>query len=246
VTATQSGPGVPKPPRAGALLGRGGSAARAPGAVAAVAPSAGRVAGRGRQWQRNRLLLGLLVMLLGGAVTMWAVTANTHTERVLVVARDVRVGSQLTVDDLQGADLSAGSAVSSVPVSRADSVLGRVALVNLSRGSLLSAAQVGSGSALAAGQLLVPLSLKPGQLPALGLAPGQLVLVVPTPSADASGRPSAVAEPVQATVVDTGAVDPSTGATVVDVRVAQAAAVALARAAASGNVTVVLLPGSGS
>jgi len=192
------------------------------------------------------MLLAVLVVVLGGLVSMWAVSSYAHRDRVLVIAQDVAVGHAITVDDLAGADLTVDPRVAAFRVEQQDQVIGKVALVNLAKGTLVNPSQVGQSQLLTAGQVLVPLQLKPGQLPAVGLAPGQVVLLVATP-ADTAQAGSAVggADPIKASVAESGVPDPSTGMTVVDVRVPQDAGAPLARMAAGGNVTVVVLPPGG-
>ena len=59
-----------------------------------------------------------------------------------------------------------------------------------------------------------------------------------------AGQALSQAQPVRASVVSTGEPDPATGDVVVDLRVPDADAVALAREAATGAMTLVLLPGA--
>ena len=199
------------------------------------------------------MLLAVLVVALGGLMSMWAVSSYAHRDRVLVISADVAVGQRITADDLTGADLTLDPRVSAFTVAQQGEVIGQVALVDLARGTLVNPSQVGASPLLTAGQVLVPLQLKPGQLPAVGVAPGQLVWLVDTPvdtgqgaqaGAQPSAQPSAV-DPIEATVAESGDPDPATLVTVVDVRVPQDQGVSLARMAASGNVTVVLLPAGG-
>jgi len=176
-------------------------------------------------------------------LSMWAVSSYSHRDRVLVIARNVPVGHMITVDDLAGADLTVDPRVAAFTVERQGEVIGKVALVDLAKGTLVNPSQVGQSQALTAGQVLVPLQLKPGQLPSVGVAPGQRVLLVATPADTAQPAPaSGGADPIEATVAESGVPDPSTGVTVVDVRVPQDVGASLARMAAGGNVTVVVLP----
>ena len=209
------------------------------------APPAVRAAAAPRQWKPRQVLLAVLVVVLGGLVSMWAVSSYAHRERVLVIAQNVAVGHKITVDDLAGADLTVDPRVAAFTVGQQDQVIGQVALVDLAKGTLVNPSQVGQSPLLTSGQVLVPLQLKPGQLPAVGLAPGQRVLLVATAADTAQGAATGGgADPIEASVAESGVPDPSTGVTVVDVRVPQDAGVLLARMAA-GNVTVVVLPPGG-
>jgi len=192
------------------------------------------------------VLVAVLVVVLGGLMSMWAVSSYAHRDRVLVIAQNVPVGQTITAADLAGADLSVDPRVAAFTVDQQGEVIGKVALVDLAKGTLVNPSQVGQSQQLSAGQVLVGLQLKPGQLPAVGVAPGQRVLLVATPVDTASATPAGGAPgPIEASVAESGVPDPSTGVTVVDVRVPQGAGVSLARMAAGGNVTVVVLPTGG-
>jgi hypothetical protein len=209
-------------------------------------PPVVRVAAAPRQWKPRQVLLAVLVVALGGLVSMWAVSSYAHRDRVLVIAANVAVGQRITVDDLTGADLTLDPRVSAFTVEQQGQVIGKVALVDLAKGTLVNPSQVGASPLLTAGQVLVPLQLKPGQLPSVGLAPGQQVLLVATPVQTGQGAQGGTAsDPIQATVAESGAPDAATAVTVVDVRVPQDVGASLARMAASGNVTVVVLATGG-
>jgi hypothetical protein len=243
VTTFSSGSSVPTPPSSGSGPAQGSSSM---GATRVPPPPAVRAAAAPRQWKPRQVLLAVLVVVLGGLVSMWAVSSYAHRDRVLVIAQNVPVGHKITVDDLAGADLSVDPRVAAFTVEQQGEVIGKVALVDLAKGTLVNPSQVGQSQLLTAGQVLVPLQLKPGQLPAVGVAPGQRVLLVATPVDTGQGAQAVGPEdPIEATVADSGEPDVATGVRVVDVRVPQDVGASLARMAASGNVTVVVLPPGG-
>src|SRR5215218_11145103 len=95
--------------------------------------------------------------------------------------------------------------------------------------------------------MLVALPLKEGQFPARGLAPGQQVLIVPTPgstgSTSGAGATSATPDrPIEGTVAEVGPANPTTQVTVVDVRVREADGPTVAQLASTGNLALILLP----
>jgi len=245
MTTLNSGSSVPAPPasRLGSPPGQSAAPTRSAGVPP---PPAVRAAAAARQWKPRQVLLAVLVVVLGGLVSMWAVSSYAHRDRVLVIAQNVAVGQRITVDDLAGADLTLDPRVAAFTVEQQGEVIGKVALVDLAKGTLVNPSQVGQSQSLTAGQVLVPLQLKPGQLPAVGLAPGQQVLLVATPVNTGQGaQADSPADPIQATVAESGAPDAATAVTVVDVRVPQDVGASLARMAASGNVTVVVLATGG-
>lgn len=220
---------------------RGNRSSSAPGELqAAPAP---KVAAAPRQFQTRWMIAVAAVVLLGGLVVLYALPQYTKHTPVIVMARDVRMGSTITAADVTTADVSVGDQVEVVHPE--DGTLGRTALADLPRGSILSPGQVGAARTLSAGQNVVPVRLKLGQRPQQGLTSGQAVLAVPAPPDPSSPAGSALTQlqPFKATVVSSGDPDPATGDVVVDVRVAEADAVGLARVAATGSVTLVVLPG---
>lgn len=242
MTTLSSGTPVPAPP-----LFPLGSRPAAPSpskrSTGVPPPPVVRIAGTARQWKPRQVLLAVLVVALGGLVSMWAVSSYAHRDRVLVIAQNVAVGHVITLEDLAGADLTLDPRVAAFTVARQGEVVGKVALVDLAKGTLVNPSQVGASALLTAGQVLVPLQLKPGQLPSVGLTPGQQVLLVATPvDATPGALAGAPTDPIQATVAESGEPDAATAVTVVDVRVPADVGASLARMAAGGNVTVVVLP----
>ena len=134
-----------------------------------------------RRTNRKSLVLGVLVVLLGGLIAFAAGRMLTAQTEVLAVARDVRLGSTITADDLTVANVTSDPNLAPIPASQQSEIVGMVAEVPLMRGELLTRAQVGVGSGLTEGELQVALPLKEGQFPVRGLTPGQQVLIVPTP-----------------------------------------------------------------
>ncbi len=205
-----------------------------------------KVAAAPRQLQARWLVGVVALILVGGLVLLYAVPAYTGHTTVVVMARDVKLGSTLSAADVTTADVSVGEQVAVVHPQ--EGILGKTALSDLPQGSLLSPRLVGQAPTLAAGQDLVPVRVKLGQRPAQGLTFGQAVLAVPAPVDPTSpgGTVLLAVQPIRATVVSFGEPDPATGDVVVDLKVPQADAVALARAAATGSVTLVVLSSGGS
>ena len=198
-----------------------------------------------RQLQTRWLVAVAVLVLLGGAVLLYAVPLYSGHTTVVVLARDVKMGSTLTAADLTTADVSVGPQVAVVrPQDQA--LLGKTALTDLSAGAVLSPRQIGDAPTLAAGQQVVPVRLKLGQRPQQGLTTGQQVLAVPAPADPAApaGQSLSQAQPVRATVAAAGDPDPATGDVVVDLRVPDSDSISLARIAATGSLTLVLLPGA--
>ncbi|WAX58493.1 SAF domain-containing protein [Jatrophihabitans cynanchi] len=201
------------------------------------------------------MIISVLVVLVGGLIAFAGTQLLTQHAKVLAVAKDVPVGARITDDDLTTASVVKDANLSPIPASDRSEVVGQVAQVALVKGTLLTRAQVGPSSGFTAGQQLVALPLKPGQFPGRGLVAGQKVLIVATPgdngaapttggSTGSGGSTSGggTTPGVDGTVVDVGVRDPATQVTVVDVKVAAADGVPVARLASTGNIAVILLP----
>ena len=199
-----------------------------------------------RRVSRKSLILSVLVVLLGGLIAFSAGQMLTAHTEVLAVARDVAVGSTISADDLTVASVPSDPHLSPISATEQSAIVGMVAQVPLVRGGLLTRAQVGADSGLAAGELLVALPLREGQFPARGLSAGQRVLIVPTPGATGSTGAGALvgATPpsTEATVAEVGTSNPTTQVTVVDVRLGEDDGPAVAQLASTGNLALILLP----
>lgn len=218
-----------------------------------------RTAAAGRRTSHRALIISVLVVLLGGLLAFAAASVLTRHSRVLAVSRDVPVGATITSADLSVASVTSDPNLSPIPASAQSQVVGLVAQVGLVKGELLTRAQLGTGSGLGAGQVLVALPLKPGQFPIRNVSAGQQVLVVATPGANGTAPgagtaaadgtspvgPGGAAGGIEGTVADVGAMSQVTGVTVLDVRVSASAGVSLARVASTGNLAVILLPAAG-
>jgi hypothetical protein len=122
-------------------------------------------------------------------------------------------------------------------------VVGRVASVTLTPGTLLTPSVLGTELRIGPDQAVVGLALKPGQLPG-GLRVGDHVMVVHTTTTARSSSPSGADGAVLSADAMVRAIDhtaDSSGGTVVSLVVGASEAPAVAQAAAAGDVSVVLL-----
>jgi len=212
---------------------------------------AGRVRAPMRPRRRPALVaLGLALAAAGGVLTATLVADAGGRLGVLAVARAVPIGTVISAGDLTVAHVAPDGNLAPVPAGEESSVLGQVAEVELLPGSLLTRGEITTAILPAAGQELVGVALKPGQLPARPLVAGARVLVVATPgdftgSGAASGQPSSGPLPtIPATVVDVGS-PASDGTVVVDLSVASAQGPQLAAIASTGRLALIVQPAGG-
>ena len=226
-----------------------GYAVQGPGGPAAQPVAAPRMV-KQRRRRPGLIALSVALVAVGGLSGAVLYTASGQRTAVVVVARDVPVGSQITKDDLGQASIALDPAVKSVKAAKAASLVGQRAAVDLKAGSLLAPSQVTKESLVGPDEQLVGVSLKPSQLPATPLKPGQKVLVVSTPDPDAASTSStgsdSAPKTLQATVVAVGKPATSTGIVVIDVAVPATDGPALASRVATGDVAVIVASREGS
>lgn len=206
-----------------------------------------------KQRRRRPGLIALSVALIavGGLSGAVLYSASGQRTAVLVVTHDVPAGTKLAKADLGTASVALDPAVKSVKASQASILVGQRAAVDLQAGALLSPSQVTRKSLVGPGEQLVGVSLKPSQIPASRLSPGQRVLVVSTPdeqtaAADKETGLERKPKTLAVSVVAVGSPAVGTGNVVVDVAVPVKDGPALAAQAATGNVSVIVDARGGS
>nr|WP_203696579.1 SAF domain-containing protein [Streptomyces rubrogriseus] len=186
-------------------------------AAGPVAPP--RVSARRRR--PGVIALSLALIAAGGAGVAGLLLQVGDRTDVVTVVRDVQVGQVLTEQDLGKASVALDPAVKAVGADDVDSVVGQRAAVELKPGSLLSPSQVTKDSLVRAGEQLVPIGLKPEQVPATALVPGQRVQLVHVPAqgaVEADKEPSGAGpQSIAGRVVKASKAAPGTGVVVVDV-----------------------------
>jgi SAF domain-containing protein len=192
--------------------------------------------------RRRPAMIALAAALVGAGILASAVLYQRadHQVPVLLVKQEVPAGSVITASDIGTTTIAAGPGVQVIPARQEAQVLGLVAATSLQPGTLLAASELTSRLAPGPGQELVPVALKPSQLPASGLAPGDQVLAVPTPGSGSSSAAPALSAPIPAVVEAVNANTDSDGFDVVDLLVASGNGPALAQQAANDEIALVV------
>lgn len=210
--------------------------------------SAGREAAVRRRRRPRLWATGVALVAVGGLGAAALVGQAGDRVEVLAVARTVPVGQRIAAEDLSVARVAADPALHPVPVAQRSQIVGRAAAVELRPGTLLTSEEITDAPVPATGEQLVGVAVRPGQLPARGVRPGDEVLLVPVPGdqtrAD-DATAAAAGDPIPARVVQTGSPDVD-GVSTVDVVVSTAVGPRVAALASTGRVAVVLLPAGGS
>jgi hypothetical protein len=209
-----------------------------------------------RPRERRPALAALAVLLIAGGALASAslVLRSSQTVPAIGVARPVARGQRIPLDALRQVQV-ARTGVEYVPWDQRDQVARYYAATALVPGSLLAHRQVSTTRMVGAGQVVVGLALKPGQLPAGQLKPGDTVRAygVVTGGAAASGGGggggpgrgvlASSARVYQISDGDAASVGEST--VQVSIVVDDAEAGPLTQAASNGNVALVLVPRAG-
>ena len=161
-----------------------------------------------RRRRSSRLVLvGVVLGVVGALAGLLTYREAGRRIEVIAIARTVPFGQALVVEDLRAATLPTDSGLAAMPWTAVDGVVGRTAGTDLLPGQILTAAAVVNAAPPAAGEALIGVAVKPGQLPGAGLSPRDEVLVVPTtvtPSGTRSGADAGAGlEPIRATVLRT-------------------------------------------
>jgi SAF domain len=196
--------------------------------------------------RRRPGMIALSVALVGaGILASTAVySATSRTVPVLVAEANVPAGALIRAGDVGTASVSVGAGVQVIPASQLSEVVGQVAGVALHPGMLLTAAELATQRPPAAGQVLVPLPVRPSALPASGLQPGDHVLVVATPGAQgqagSANAAPALSVPVAGVVEAVSTAASTDGFGVVDVLVPAKSGADLAAQASTGQFAVIV------
>lgn len=186
-----------------------------------------------------------LVLLLGfgllGAVTVARVADRTP---VLVLAKSIERGEELTAAHLSVLNVGADDGVAVVPADQRDEVLGRTAAASLEGGTILTATQFLAGPQVGPGQAVVGLALAPGEYPTSALRPGDHVIVVRSPlQSSAVDRteqpPDVLAEDVE--VFSLEPLSDTARTLMISVTVPRDVAPDITSAAAAGRIRLVLV-----
>ncbi|WP_327586979.1 SAF domain-containing protein [Nonomuraea sp. NBC_00507] len=197
------------------------------------------------------IALAIALIALGALLAAYLVTSLDTRASVLVAARNIAIGEQLGQADLTEAKISAEPGIATVPSRQLQQLVGRVAAVDLPKGSLLGPASVTTQLSPKRGEALVPVAFKPSQLPARGLRTGDRVqmIVVPDPArppqngdgqAVSDQDPSLTDAPLSAVVDRVGASNATDGLVVVDLIMAESGGPQMAKQAAAGRIALVL------
>ncbi|MPZ28933.1 MAG: hypothetical protein GEV12_21670 [Micromonosporaceae bacterium] len=201
--------------------------------------------GGGRRARLSWVVLGVLI--IAGCALVAAVWAGRVAERTpaLALAREVERGQVLTEQDLAVVNVAVDGQLAIVGVQRGAQVVGRAAGASLPAGTLLTEQMVTTDPGLGPQDRVVGLALQPGEFPTAALTPGDEVMVIRTPAANAAGDGEAGGTVLvgSATVYAVDALGETSAGLLVSVVVDEPSAAPVASAAAQGRARLVLIGG---
>jgi len=178
------------------------------------------------QW----LALGAALVVLSGVLVAWGLSQAAERVQVVQVAREVKAGEVLQAGDLTITGVAYDGAVEGlVPARSLHALVGRVAAIDLTQGSLVQVGMWSDLPPLADGEDRVGAVLAAGRFPA-GLTRGDVAVAA---AIDSTIEFSAV------TVRVLDALEGADGNVVVTLAVDQASAVAVAQLAATEQLLLV-------
>ena len=178
------------------------------------------------------IALGVLLVVLGGLGAAALFTMNANQEPVLVMAADVRRGEVVESTDVTVIEVPDTLTVDRLPASEVEQLVGHRARNDLPAGSFPLARHVGTDP-LPGGETLVGLRLPLGRLPHSDIPVASIVRIVSLAEGDATAVEAATMS--LPTLLDDGVTY------ALDVAVADAAADAVARLAATDQVAVIVV-----
>lgn len=191
--------------------------------------------------RRRPILIAVSVaaVCLGALLSAWAYSSTSHAQDVIGMRNTVLRGDTITRADLASVKISVDPALTPVPASQLEAIVGQRAAMDLPVGGVLTAAAVTTALTPPAGQSIVGIAAAPGMMPALRLRVGDTIRIVSTPGQQ--GTVSAAAPPsLTGLVVDLSPAGDNAGSTIVNVQVPAADAAQLAARVATGKIAIVL------
>jgi hypothetical protein len=171
------------------------------------------------------------------ALGAWLYSAAGAKTPVVELVRDVPAGHVISRADLS--TVAVAGDVTAIAGAHLDSVVGQTAAVHLLPHMLIQQSMITSATGLQPSQAQVGVAVKSGQIPADGLAPGDVVEVVsvPSPNGATPGAPQILAERAEVFAVRA---DPAqSGGTLLTLVVPVAQAVPVAAASGAGQIAVI-------
>ena len=197
----------------------------------------------GRKVEVPQLLVAVFLVAVSALVAVVLFSRASAREPILALAEAVERGQAISSSDLRVVYVATDDQIASLSSEAAAGLVGLSAVADLDEGTILTAAHLVARSLLDTGEGVVGLALAPGEYPTPLLGPGDIVDVVITDDGSLSvGDTSTNLVVSRAEVFDVAELG-SQGQRFISLRMPTEAAAGVARAAAAGQVRLVLVAG---
>jgi hypothetical protein len=179
----------------------------------------------------------LVTVVFALGAVLWHLSA---VEKVpaLAAASQIQRGDVIDASDVRVVYVSSDDNLARLDSAQMGRVTGRIALVDLAEGTLLTPSVVADAATVNAGDGVVGLSLDPGAYPARGLAPGDQVNVVRSADvAELDAKPTVIAHNAEVFKVE----EMSSDRLLVSILADESDADAVAAAEGAGGLRLVLV-----
>lgn len=198
-----------------------------------------------RRRRPGMIALGGALLCAGILVSVFLYRSVNHQVPVVIVTANVPAGDVITAGDLGTATVAAGPGLHLIPAGQIGQAAGHVAATALRPGMLLVPSELTTAMPPASGQVLVPVPIRPADLPASGLSAGDHVLLIATPgaagqSASSSSAAAVLTGPVQGMVEAVSTTPGPDGFDRVDLLLPRALGPAVAKQASTGQVALLI------
>lgn len=192
------------------------------------------------------LAAAIALVITGAVVFAVLLNASSRTDDVVIVSDSIERGDTIGDGDLSTLAIGEGQTTKGIPAAELDSLIGKVAAVDLPAGSLVTSGSVTDALGAPEGRAIVGVSLTSAQMPVEPLRAGEDVIFVPLTNqvqGAATQIPLEQTIPAVVSQVRAPAEDAAgTLSTTIDVYVAADLAPTLTAAAATGSIAVYVAP----
>lgn len=138
------------------------------------------------------ILIGTFLVALFALAGAWFYSTSTQTTSFVALRENVTRGQVISAEQLTVHELNTEAPILGIPGGEFVSIVGKVALADMSIGTLVTEDQFSEKAQIPAGFGIVGLDLAPGEFPTFSLRPGDRVRVIVLPRGGDALAPRAV------------------------------------------------------
>ncbi len=128
------------------------------------------------------ILVGTFLVALFALGGAWFYSTSTSSKNYLALQNQVQRGEIVEFADLVTFQVASDATINATSNLDAELIVGKVALVDMKPGTLITESHLADQTQIPAGQGIVGMDLSPGEYPTFSLRPGDLVRVIITPN----------------------------------------------------------------